>query len=62
MPQLLFPCLMAINKAQRKQFQAAADAFDAHFASEYGARWAELKARLLRPTEYAALINAYAPC
>lgn len=52
---------MAISKAQRRQFQAVADAFDAHFANEYGARWTQLKERLLRPTEYAALINAYAP-
>ena len=51
---------MAISKAQRKQQQSAADAFDAFFVHEYGAeRWHRLRERLLQPTEYAALINAY---
>ena len=53
---------MAISKAQRKQQQSAADAFDAFFVHEYGAeRWHRLRERLLQPTEYAALINAYVP-
>lgn len=51
-----------ISKAKRKQQQAAADAFDSHFAGEYGAeRWQKLRACLAQPTEYAALINNYAP-
>lgn len=51
-----------VSKAQQKQAQAAAAAFDAHFAREYGTeRWERLRARLVLPTEYAALINAYAP-
>lgn len=50
------------SKTQRKHAQAAADAFDAHFAHEYGAeRWGTLRQELARPTEYAALVNAYAP-
>lgn len=51
-----------VSKAQQRQAQAAAEAFDAYFAREYGAeRWERLRARLVLPTEYAALINAYAP-
>lgn len=51
-----------VSKAQQRQAHAAAEAFDAYFACEYGQeRWARLRARLVLPTEYAALINAYAP-
>ena len=53
---------MAISKTQRKQLQATADAFNAHFSKAYGAeRWEHLRARLVEPTEHAALINAYVP-
>ena len=52
---------MPPTKAQKKQAQAAAEAFDAHFAQEYGTRWPVLRERLAQPTEYAALVNAYAP-
>lgn len=54
--------VMAISKTQRKQLQATADAFNAHFSKAYGAeRWEHLRARLVEPTEHAALINAYVP-
>ncbi|WFD33711.1 hypothetical protein MCUN1_000524 [Malassezia cuniculi] len=50
-----------VSKARRKQADAAAAAFDAHFRKEYGDRWDTLHEYLRRPTAYAALINAYAP-
>lgn len=50
-----------VSKTRKKQADAAASAFDAHFRKEYGDRWDVLHEELRRPTAYAALINAYAP-
>lgn len=53
--------MLHVSKTRRKQADAAADAFDAHFRKEYGVRWDVLRERLRNQTAYAAVINAYSP-